>query len=160
MGIIYLIRNTLNGKVYVGQTKNGLKGRWSDHVYSARHGSEWRIHQAIRKHGPDAFTIEQIEAAETDVELNAKETALIAVHRSCDYLHGYNMEPGGFGISEARREKLRVQFSGAGNPMFGKPGTRGHAGKRHSEESLRKMSKNRSMRLKKASGEGRTIRAS
>lgn len=54
MGIIYLARNTVNGKCYVGQTIN-LKQRMDLHKGEADGGSPFIFHCAIRKHGWDAF---------------------------------------------------------------------------------------------------------
>lgn len=34
--IVYLIRNCVNGKVYVGKTTKSLKRRWQQHVWTAR----------------------------------------------------------------------------------------------------------------------------
>jgi group I intron endonuclease len=138
MGIIYLIRNTINGKVYVGQTTGTMANRFSDHVYCASRESGLRIHQAIRKYGRGSFTIEQIDGSDSESDLNSKETAHIAAMNSCDYAHGYNMEPGGFGNSKEKREALSRRFSGKGNPMFGKPGT--NLGKKHSESHCSSIS--------------------
>jgi len=39
-GVVYLITNTVNGKVYVGQTTVGVSKRWKGHKDEARKGSE------------------------------------------------------------------------------------------------------------------------
>jgi hypothetical protein len=41
-GVVYLITNTVNGKVYVGQTTVGVSKRWKGHKDEARKGSECR----------------------------------------------------------------------------------------------------------------------
>ena len=50
-GVVYLITNTVNGKVYVGQTINGLSKRWKGHKNDVRNGSQNPLHRAIRKYG-------------------------------------------------------------------------------------------------------------
>ena len=47
-GVVYLITNTVNGKVYVGQTINGLSKRWKGHKNDVRKGSQNPLHRAIR----------------------------------------------------------------------------------------------------------------
>ena len=36
MGCIYIVRNTVNDKVYIGQTVSPLSKRWAAHLYAAR----------------------------------------------------------------------------------------------------------------------------
>ena len=47
-GIIYLIRNLVNGKGYVGQTILTSRKRWSLHKSGARRGEGFPIYRAIR----------------------------------------------------------------------------------------------------------------
>lgn len=75
--IIYCITNTVNNKKYIGQTRNKLARRWSEHLYDARSGRGGVVHTAMRKYGDDKFTIEQIDSARTLRELGEKETAWI-----------------------------------------------------------------------------------
>ena len=84
MGVIYLIRNTVNGKVYVGQAQVPLKKRRQSHVCYAKKGSDFRLHRAIRKYGCGAFTIEPLDVAGSAVELDLKETRYIARFNSGD----------------------------------------------------------------------------
>lgn len=58
MGYIYKVTNTINGKIYVGQTIRTIKKRWKQHVYSAYHETKEHnapIQYAIRKYGECAF---------------------------------------------------------------------------------------------------------
>ena len=93
--LIYLIR--LKGKpVYVGQIygeNQTVAGRWNDHCYNAHLGHKLKLQRAIRKYGPEAFTIEVIARAADRVELNLKEQILI---RAYDTLRqGFNVHGGG-----------------------------------------------------------------
>jgi predicted GIY-YIG superfamily endonuclease len=51
MPCIYKITNTINGKVYIGQTIQPLDKRWSQHKRSARMKEPYSIHRAIAKYG-------------------------------------------------------------------------------------------------------------
>jgi hypothetical protein len=63
------------------------------------------------------------------------------------YSNGYNMTPGGHGVSDETRAKMSVLFSGAGNPMYGKPGTRGNLGNKLSKEQRERISVARNLAL-------------
>lgn len=74
-GIIYKISNTINNKVYIGQTRYSLEHRFTAHKKKAMQNtiSHVHLHEAMRKYGVDNFYIEQIDIAETPEELNQKE---------------------------------------------------------------------------------------
>ena len=93
-GRIYIIRNTVNKKVYVGQTKVSLKLRFQNHLSAARHGKDYIIGKAIRKYGEDKFYIELLEEC-TKEELNAREKYWISYFNSTNNKCGYNMSIGG-----------------------------------------------------------------
>ena len=60
-GCIYLIRCLESGKRYVGQyVYPDPKGRWTAHIRNAKNGCKYLLHKAIRKYGPEAFTIETL----------------------------------------------------------------------------------------------------
>ena len=101
-GSIYVIRNTVNEKVYVGQTRQGINIRFSNHLSAARHGLDYVIGQAIRKHGEDKFYIELLEECDLS-EINERETYWIKKLDAANYKHGYNISPGG-GITRAIRK--------------------------------------------------------
>jgi group I intron endonuclease len=106
MGCVYVWTNTLNGKQYVGMSVEP-EVRRRNHLYSARSGSGYFFHNAVRKYGEEAFTYEEIFWSDDDAELKAIEIAEIA--RRGTFGGGYNLTPGGDGItkltceSEARR---------------------------------------------------------
>jgi group I intron endonuclease len=98
--IVYKITNTVNGKVYVGQTtKPEIEIRWKQHIWfsQARNQRTYKsaLQNAIRKYGADKFTIEFLHRAKTRKELNAMETFFILLHQSHDPENGYNMTLGG-----------------------------------------------------------------
>lgn len=36
-GFIYIIKNTINNKVYIGQTRTSVNQRWSEHLRHAKY---------------------------------------------------------------------------------------------------------------------------
>ena len=59
---VYLATNTKNGKRYVGLTTGPIATRWYMHCWLAASDADYALHRAIRKHGADAFTVEEIDA--------------------------------------------------------------------------------------------------
>lgn len=101
VGYIYLVTNLVNGKKYVGCTKGPIKRRWAQHRSEASKGSPNLFHKAIRKYGPDGFTVEVIETIEgLHADLMAAEIHHIAV-LGCLTPNGYNCTLGGQGVDYA-----------------------------------------------------------
>ena len=97
MGHIYLIRNTLNGKGYVGKTEKTIARRFSQHEEWARRGSSFPIHRAMRKYGVENFMVTEIVSFESDF-LNDLETGFIGIYGTFAP-GGYNLTLGGDGRS-------------------------------------------------------------
>ena len=64
---VYRISNFVNIKLYYGKTNDPAQ-RWYEHKSSAKHGSVYPIHNAMRKHGTNIFTFEVIEELSTEQE--------------------------------------------------------------------------------------------
>jgi group I intron endonuclease len=95
-GYIYLVRNRESGKVYVGQTIRPVEIRWKAHLYSAKYGAETYLAVAIRKYGPDSFTVETLATCADLDTLNKLEHYFIKyVFQSTNPLLGYNLNGGG-----------------------------------------------------------------
>lgn len=92
--IIYKVTNRINGKVYIGQTKQSLHKRWSNHCCKNSHCSI--LHSAIKKYGAENFTVEQIDVAASKEELDKKEIYWIS-HFDSVAPKGYNISLGGGG---------------------------------------------------------------
>lgn len=94
LGKIYLITNSVNDKVYVGQTIQSLKKRFNGHCcYSKTDKSvNMYIKRAIHKYGRDKFTIHLIEECPIEL-LNDREKYWISFYNS--YKDGYNLTLGG-----------------------------------------------------------------
>lgn len=113
-GIIYLITNTVTGKVYVGQTVQTTGIRWIDHCYKTQAGSTAYFHNAIRKYKPESFTIEVIDSASSRAELNLAECLYILLFQSKNRKYGYNSTAGGefFDPTPEIRQKMSEAHSG------------------------------------------------
>ena len=101
--IIYLVENTVNGKLYVGQTTRTLSERWASHLSYAKSRPSMLLHFAIRKYGAGSFTIEEIDSANSREELDALEQYYIRRFSTCSRDRGYNITPGGRGVKVSKR---------------------------------------------------------
>ena len=88
MGYIYIIKNDINDKVYIGQTSRSIEIRWKEHV---RHHGQL-IDDVIHKYGREHFYIDQVEEC-ADEELDSREQYWINYYNSLQ--NGYNLTSGG-----------------------------------------------------------------
>lgn len=95
--MIYKITNSVNDKVYIGQTIRTLESRFARHIDDAIKNPHTlnKFHRAINKYGKDKFSIELIDEANTQAELNKKEQYWIKKYNSIE--NGYNTAEGGEG---------------------------------------------------------------
>ena len=101
MPCIYKITNSVNGKVYIGQTVKSAKERFREHKYFAtrpdfRHCKY--LHNAIAKYGAENFTLEVVEECPKEL-LDEREIYWIDKYDS--YNNGYNLTIGGGGNQQA-----------------------------------------------------------
>jgi len=109
--IIYKITNKKTGKVYIGQTIQGLSCRKREHIY--RFNTRERDHKlylSMRKHGIENFDFESLCCVLNESYLDEIEVALIKKYNS--FNRGYNMTIGGDSVSLETREKLRKAMLG------------------------------------------------
>jgi len=108
---IYLLRNTVNGKAYVGQTSRNPHERFAEHrklSMTPDSKRKYLIHKAIKKNGWDTFDKAVLEVCSTQEELDDAETKWMNIYNSL-VPHGYNLKTGGNGgchYSEESRKKL------------------------------------------------------
>lgn len=93
--IIYKVTNTLNGKIYIGKTKQSLSKRKARHYESANHKSDTNFHSALRKYPKEAFLWEIEMECKDENELN--ESEMYFINKYDTYKAGYNMTLGGTG---------------------------------------------------------------
>lgn len=149
---IYMHKNKINGKVYIGQTCKPLKIRWR------KDGSGYKgctkFYNAILKYGWDNFEHIILQVDLTQDEANRIEAELIKQYDATNDRYGYNIRPGGQNhtlsqetkdkisktklaqcnhMSEKQKQRMREGYKGKGNPYYGR---------KHSEETRAKMRKN------------------
>jgi len=95
MHYLYKITNTLNNKVYIGQS-NKENERWRQHKYFARQDEPIQyIHRAMKKYGVEYFVYEVIAMCRTQKDADETEILLIKSHDSRNKKYGYNVASGG-----------------------------------------------------------------
>lgn len=118
-GIIYKVTNKTNGKVYIGQTMQSFARRKGEHVYRFTHKKrDHLIYKAFEKYGLTNFTWEIIRECKDLEEMNQVEIKEIEKHNS--YKKGYNMTPGGDGLTAKARKKISVALKGRKMPWHHK----------------------------------------
>lgn len=93
VGFIYIIKNTVNGKVYIGQTRTSVDQRWKEHLRHAQYGDQV-INRAMRKYGVDKFYIETLEICDVSI-IDEREIYYIDLFDSTNKTKGYNVSLGG-----------------------------------------------------------------
>lgn len=147
-GYIYKFTNRINGKKYVGQTNN-IETRYKAHLSSKRNDP---FHSALRKYGVENFDFEVIE------HINSIEDSLQDMKKKLDELEieyikkenskhplGYNLTDGGYGsrgykLSQEHKDKISAANTGK---KWTDEQRKKLTGRKHSEDELVKMSKNR-----------------
>ncbi|HEY5235597.1 MAG TPA: GIY-YIG nuclease family protein [Rhabdochlamydiaceae bacterium] len=121
---IYRFTNTVNGKIYIGQTVRNLDKRVKEHFYQSSKGCK-AFKAALNKYGKESFVLDILDTALNEEELNLKEIAYIELHKSSDRNVGYNLTKGGKTVrafpkgnngwgenSEERKKKISLMFKG------------------------------------------------
>jgi group I intron endonuclease len=146
--LIYKITNTINNKIYIGQTKN-LKMRIARHKSEALkiHNTK-PLYRSIRKNGFKTFLFSIIEEC-SNANVDEREIFWINYYKSTNKKYGYNLSTGGKGYvgtikprispmkgkkhSKKTKRKMSEQRKGSKNPFYGKT---------HTQEVKEKLSKN------------------
>ena len=88
-GIIYKIRNKINNKIYIGQTKHSFKERYKNNLRKNTHNIE--LKNDIEKYGIDNFEIDEFfDIAYSKEELDKLEQLYIKSYNLLDSRYGYN----------------------------------------------------------------------
>jgi group I intron endonuclease len=147
MGRIYIAKNVINGKGYIGQTIRAIKTRLKEHRTGKSKGCR-AFHGAIKKYGWENFKIDWYECP--DDELNKHEKWMVNLMGTLSP-RGYNLrEGGGSGGKWSEESKQRMIKSHLGKPKSvetkqkmsdGRRGEKNHNfGKPKSEETREKQS--------------------
>lgn len=151
---IYMHKNKLNGKIYIGQTSQEPRKRWDN---GRGYTDCSRFYNAILKYGWDNFEHIILYQNLSQEEANILEEKLIKQYNTQNDNFGYNIKAGGANRHHSEETKRKIgnankvslkgkkwtehqrkiiskMFTGEGNPFYGK---------HHSEETRKKISKNR-----------------
>ena len=90
---LYKIENKVNGKLYIGITKEPNK-RKARHFSKTGHSAFSIVRKAMDKYGKDSFNFEVICIGEKDYILDL-EIKAIAAYQTQNKKFGYNIKPGG-----------------------------------------------------------------
>lgn len=117
--IVYAHKNKINGKFYIGLTKQNPAIRW-------RNGEGYKesplFYSAILKYGWENFEHIILESNLSKEEAEQKEKYYIKYYNSNDKNNGYNLTSGGekhYVFTEEVKSKLKNQKLGKLNPMYG-----------------------------------------
>lgn len=128
---IYIIRNTVNGKVYVGKTSKTIEHRWKAHINCSKRELDYHFHRAIRKYGPEAFVLQELDETDDQNTANVLEMAYIQIAMSTDSRYGYNRTFGGDGVLATPETLAKMSKSLKGKPIL--PAQRKQISERHSQ---------------------------
>lgn len=119
MGIIYIITNTVNNKVYIGQTTNSLERRFYEHKQCSRRLSKYQLdktrripkdiqnshlYKAMVLYGEDKFTAEALLEINQEF-LDEYEIKFIKLYNAVK--DGYNLTSGGGSFTHSE-ETIKV----------------------------------------------------
>jgi group I intron endonuclease len=118
MGSIYWIRNTTNGKFYIGSTID-VDTRWYAHRNTLKrncHGSD-HLQHAWNHYGPDAFVFQVIEDVPDDQLLTVEQWYLDNT-RCLDQRHGYNIATHVIGGPMRQETKAKISAANKGRRPY------------------------------------------
>lgn len=107
-GYVYMTRNSVNGKVYFGQSVGQFRPRYF--------GSGTIVRKALAKYGKDKFSVDPVWEAESKNELDFFEKWFIQEYRAQFPGNIYNVAGGGSGrtgpITQEHRDAISRALSG------------------------------------------------
>lgn len=108
MGYIYIIKNKINDKVYIGKTNLSIEKRFKQHTKECRKPrcEKRPLYAAMLKHGIDNFYIECLEETQNTSQ---REQYWISYYKS--YQNGYNATLGGDGTKYVDKTKVIQEYS-------------------------------------------------
>lgn len=112
MAIIYKITNTVNGKIYIGQTIHSLDKRFNGHKNESfrKRPTNQPLHNSIKKYGINSFICDCIEECSIE-SLDEREIYWIASLNATDKTIGYNLDAGGRKSNRIFTEEVKKRIS-------------------------------------------------
>lgn len=115
--LVYLLFNEVNSKAYVGQTSgNDLVGRWNTKFTNVKGNPHFDA--ALKKYGPESFSRQVLNHCSSRQETDNLERLWIALLRTHDPEHGYNMQMGGMKWRGDHTEETRQKIGQAVKRMW------------------------------------------
>lgn len=125
---VYLIKNKINNKCYVGKTSNENK-RWRDHIRKSE-GGQYKnqpIHCALKKYGWNNFEFSVIKRYKKECSAYKGEDFYIKKFKSLVSQNGYNIVCNNFGkksrvsknLSDKMAKKVMSHFINTNDSMIG-----------------------------------------
>jgi len=121
MGYIYLVKNKINGKMYIGQTiRKNINDRWRQHKSCKKDTVGNYLYNAYMKYGLQNFEYKLICIC-FDEDCNKLEKEYIKKLNTL-YPNGYNLQVGGgnHNLSEEIKNKIKEKNKGKVNHNKGK----------------------------------------
>lgn len=146
MYTVYQHKNKINGKVYIGITKQEPEKRWG--TDGNRYKTSPHFYSAIQKYGWDNFEHNILFENLSKEEACDKEKELIKEYNAIDKEYGYNSTTGGeiFELSEEARKKKSQSMLGNKNGL-GKPCSKEKAEKISKAQRGKKLTKEHKAKL-------------
>ena len=119
-GIIYMVRNTVDNKIYFGQTTKTFNKRYGNSIKNTKNK---HLKYAIEKYGIDRFEIiEEFDVAYSKEELDGLEKLYIGIYNTTNGDFGYNIMSGGYNgkPNDEIRKMLSERQKGELNHNYGR----------------------------------------
>lgn len=102
---IYMIRNKINGKRYIGQTRSSFRNRYIKHMSGFKNGRGHtkKFFDDYEKYGSDSFEFSVLQIENDVAKLNLLEKKYIALYDSVN--NGYNTQDGGNAVYNDKEVK-------------------------------------------------------
>lgn len=124
MGVVYIVHNKVNDKVYIGKTMRTLRQRKKEHKRTASTGSYTPFHRALIKYGLRMFRWRVLFTSEDEKALNVAEKEFIKINDS-KVPNGYNLTNGGEGVvGMACSDSIKKQLRTISNDLWKDPAYR------------------------------------
>jgi group I intron endonuclease len=144
MWAVYIITNAVNGKQYVGLTKD-IKRRWYQHI--SANGSAPALHSAVKHYGKENFVLSHICDA-FDFESACDIEKMLIQQHNTKSPNGYNLTDGGDGVvgrpmtneDKEIRRKAAVAYAASLSPEERSKKFGGAKGRKWSPEKIKQIS--------------------
>ena len=133
---IYMIRNVVNNRVYIGQTGQSFKRRYWMHLWKLNNNQHDNIilQRAWNKYGQECFVFEVVEVVTDKTRLDSLETS---------YIQNYKKSGGSYNILDVASTRRGIPMSEKAKRLVGEKNRVHMNGKKHSDETKRRMSLSR-----------------